>query len=167
MIVRFKMLASLAAAIRTDLLRPHPFAAERVGFISCRVGATHSGLVILASDYQPVEDADYEDDPSVGAMMGSAAIRKALQRAYAEGTSMFHVHMHDHCGRAGFSRVDSRESARFVPDFFNVRPEPPHGALVLSRDSGFGMCWPSRRTRPVAIREFVFVGWPIQKVVLQ
>jgi hypothetical protein len=167
MIVRFKMLAALAASIRADLLRPHPFAAERVGFISCRAGRTHNGLVILASDYQPVEDADYEYDPSVGAMMGSAAIRKALQRAYSEGTSMFHVHMHDHYGRAGFSRVDSRESARFVPDSFNVRPELPHGALVLSRDSGYGLCWPSRGRKPVAIREFVFVGWPIQKVGLQ
>jgi hypothetical protein len=164
--IKFKILTALAAAIRADLLRPHFFAAERVGFISCRAGRTPDGIVILASEYHPLEDADYIDDRSVGAMMGSDAIRKALQRAYAGGVSMFHVHLHDHPGRPGFSGVDSRESAKFVPDFFNVRPDLPHGAFVLSRDCAYGMCWCARTSRPIAIGEFVFVGSPIQKKVV-
>ena len=109
------------------------FAAERVGFLVCRAGRlTDGGLVILATGYDPVSDEDYVDDPSVGAMMGPAAIRKALERAYnggAEDLSLFHVHMHGHRGRTGFSEVDDRESRKFVPDFFNVAPAMPHGDM--------------------------------------
>jgi hypothetical protein len=164
--VNFKLLTNLANGIRTDLRRPHAFAAERVGFVSCRVGRTPDGIVILAHGYHPVEDSDYVDDQSVGAMMGSGAIRKALQLAYSSPVSMFHIHLHDHPGRTRFSRVDARETARFVPDFFNVRPELPHGAIVLSQDSAYGMCWPLAESQPVAISEFVFVGTSIKKELL-
>jgi hypothetical protein len=163
MIIRFKILSELARLIRVDLLRPHAFAAERVGFLSCRVGQTSDGLVIVVHRYHPVDDCDYLDDPNVGAAMNSTAIRKALQIAYSNSASMFHIHLHDHSGRPRFSSVDTRETAQFVPDFFNVRSELPHGAIVLSKDSAFGMCWLSAVVKPVAIAEFVSVGSPIRK----
>ena len=75
--IRFKITQALLGAAKHDLLRPHPFAAERVGFLSCRVGATDSdGLIVLAHAYHAVEDADYVDDPTAGATMGPDAIRK-------------------------------------------------------------------------------------------
>jgi hypothetical protein len=99
----FRATNDLFTAVRQDLHRAHPFAAERVGFIVCRAGRLmDGGLVILGAGYEAVADEDYLDDPTVGAMMGPAAIRKALQRAYnagAEDCSIFHVHMHGHPGR--------------------------------------------------------------------
>jgi len=161
----FRARSDLLARVRADLHRPHPFAAERVGFVVCRAGRlARGGLVIVAADYEPVADEDYLDNPKVGATMGPAAIRKALQRAYNGGAAdlaMFHVHMHAHRGMPGFSAVDHRESRRFVPDFFNIAPHVPHGALVLSRDRAFGLCWTGPDAAPVEIDRFASVGAPL------
>lgn len=165
MMIIFRARDDLLAAVRRDLHRPHPFAAERVGFLLCRAGGlADGGLVILGADYHAVEDGDYLDDPRVGAMMGPAAIRKAMQRAYnagAQDVSLFHVHMHDHRGTPGFSRVDLTKSVNFVPDFFNAVPAMPHGAIVLSLDRAVGLCWPQRGVSPVPIDQFAGVGAPL------
>lgn len=171
MSIIFRARADLLRRIRMDLLRPHAFAHERVGFIVCRPGSlTDDGLVIIAADYVPVADEDYVDMPrlgdlKVGATMGPAAMRKALQLAYNQGgcdLSMFHVHMHNHAGMPGFGRVDDLESRRFVPDFFNIAPSVPHGALVLSQDMAFGMCWTKPGTEPVRIDRFAVTGAPFR-----
>lgn len=79
----FRARSDLLSAVRGDLHRLHAFAAERVGWLVCRAGRlADGGLVILASGYDAVADEDYVNDPSVGARIGPAAIRKALQRAY-------------------------------------------------------------------------------------
>jgi hypothetical protein len=159
--VIFKITRRLFTDTQADLLRPHAFAAERVGWLRCRIGQAPDGaLLILAHDFHPVQDADYLDDRSVGAMMGPAAIRKALQLALMSKAAIFHVHMHDHEGRPGFSGIDSRETAKFVPDFWHVRPELPHGALVFSRDRLYGRCWyPGGKV--LEISEAVIVGAPL------
>jgi hypothetical protein len=160
--VVFKVVDRLLERVRVDLARPHEFAAERVGFFVCKTASlVPQGAVILTHDYRPVEDDDYLDDATVGAMMGPAAIRKALQYALNNEIGMFHIHMHDHGGYPRFSRTDARESAKFVPDFWNVRPEMPHGALVVSRDSLYGMCWYPGMSEPIEISEFVVIGSPM------
>ncbi|KGB53564.1 hypothetical protein FG95_03261 [Sphingopyxis sp. LC363] len=157
--VHFKIRAPLLDAIRGDLRRRHAFAYERVGWISAGVSRIGDGsLFLLAQDYHPVEDADYIDDPSVGAMMGSKAIRKALQRSYQSRTAALHVHMHEHRGRPGFSGTDIRENAKFVPDFFNVAAHVPHGAIVLSADNIAGDLWLARGQGPLPIARFTAVG---------
>jgi hypothetical protein len=101
-------------AVRDDLYRRHRFAAERVGFLACRAARlANNGLIILATEYHPVADDDYVEDPTVGAMMGARAIRVAMQLAYnggREDTSVFHIHMHDRAGYPVFSQTDLTES---------------------------------------------------------
>jgi hypothetical protein len=161
--VTFRILASLLLEVRTDLARPHHFAAERVAFISCNVASlSDKGILILARTFHPVDDHDYLDDPRVGAMMGPEAIRKALQLAYKAPMAMFHVHVHEHHGRPWFSRTDLSENANFIPDFWHVRPTFPHGAIVLSLDSMAGMCWMPNGRKPVRIQSFAAVGTPMQ-----
>lgn len=162
--VTFRLTRRLFEAVKADLIRRHAFAAERVGWLRCRVGDVPAGgVVILAHEYFPVEDGDYLDDPTVGAMMGSAAIRKALQLAYRSKASMFHVHLHDHRARPRFSSVDSRETAKFMPDFWHVRAGMPHGAVVFSRDSACGRCWyPGGKV--LEISEVVIIGAPIVRI---
>jgi hypothetical protein len=143
--------------VRRDLARPHQFAAERVGFISLRAAHTRNTLVLLPEAYHPVADEDYIDDPTVGAMMGQEAIRKALNVALLQPVGMFHVHMHEHHGRPGFSKIDVVEQLKFVPDFFKVRREMPHGAIVLSHDRAFGRVWLDPKTI-IRISEFNAVG---------
>jgi hypothetical protein len=96
--------------------------------------------------------------------MGPHAIRKALQTAYNQQASMFHVHLHAHSGRPCLSRVDSAETAKFVPDFWNVQPYLPHGAIVFSKDSACGKCWFPNRQISVDISQFTVVGVPTRNL---
>ncbi|MCF8534116.1 MAG: ThiF family adenylyltransferase [Reyranella sp.] len=145
---------------RRDLARPHRFAAERVGFITVRPAATARSLILIAESYYPVADADYLDDPSVGAMMGPEAIRKALEMALLQNVGMFHVHMHEHSGRPGFSSTDLREQTKFIPDFFTICSSMPHGALVLSHDRAAGRMW-TDPSQILSIDETNVVGSPM------
>jgi hypothetical protein len=162
MIASFRITSPLLGRIRADLHRPHPFACERVGFISARPARAAECVSLMGADYHPVGDGDYEDDPSVGAKIGAAAMREALQIAYRHKVSMLHVHMHEHAGMPEFSRVDVREYPKFIPDFFNVQPSLPHGAILLSHDEMTGLVWMARGMEPQLLQEAVEVGAPLR-----
>jgi hypothetical protein len=158
----FKITQSVLGRALCDLRRPHAFAAERVGFFSCRVGGLRStGWVILAEEFHPVADDDYLEDHTVGAMMGPDAIRKAMQVALDRQCCMFHVHIHEHRGQPRFSAIDISETDKFVPDFWNVAPQMVHGAIVLSSDSMAGRCWHPRLRSPIRILELAAIGSPM------
>ena len=161
--VRFKITTALLTAIRSDLRRPHPFAHERVGFISAGLSAIGDVLLVLAREYRPVADDAYLRDPTVGAMMGPNAIRSALQWALQDGVAMFHVHTHGGDGIPSFSGIDLRENAKFVPDFFKVAPQCAHGAIVLSDTAGHGLIWFGHSKPHHFITAFVEVGVPLRK----
>jgi hypothetical protein len=153
----FRATSKFLDDVRRDLERPHPFALERVGFITTRAAGGRGFLLVLAQSYHPVDDEDYLADRNVGAMMGSEAIRKGLNLALLQKVGVFHVHLHAHHGRPWFSSVDLREQMKFLPDFFKVRPELPHGAIVLSFDKVAGRIW-LRPRRVRRISEFNVVG---------
>ena len=161
--VRFKITTALLTAIRSDLRRRHPFARERVGFISAGLSAVGADLLVLAREYRPVADEEYLNDPTVGAMMGPDAIRNALQWALQDGVAMFHVHSHGGQGIPAFSGIDLRENAKFVPDFFNVAPRCAHGAIVLSDNAAHGQVWFGRTQPRNLVTSFVEVGVPLRK----
>lgn len=155
----FRITSALLEKLHDDLSRPHAFAGERVAFLSCRTGSLNAGgIVLLAHSIHVVSDEDYERSHTMGALIGSAAFRKILQYCYAHKVSIFHVHRHDHDGAPAFSKIDIQESAKFVPDFFKVRPDQPHGALVLSMDSMSGLIWRSRMSKPERITKSTIVG---------
>lgn len=163
--IMFKITKRLLSDVKAQLERPHPFASERVGFLVCRAGQLEDGgVIILTHSLHEIADEDYVDDPAVGATMGPHAIRKALQTAYNQEASMFHVHLHAHSGKPRFSRVDSTETTKFVPDFWNVQPDLPHGAIVFSEDSACGRCWIPNQQIPVDISQFTVVGVPTRKL---
>jgi hypothetical protein len=158
MTILFRIKADLLKRIRTDLHRPHAHAYERVGFVSARPATLSSGgLSLMAFAYHPVSDEQYVKRRDVGAFIDASALREALQRTYQQKCATFHVHMHDHKGAPWFGEYDLSESAKFVPDFFNVAPAVPHGALILSHDMVAGLCWTDRNTRR-RIDEVVEVG---------
>lgn len=157
----FRASPSFMRELRADLVRPHRFADERVGFIAVRAAQGLQNLVLIAESYHPADDADYLPDPNVGAMLGSEAIRKALEIALLRPVGMLHVHMHFHSGRPRFSGLDMREFPKFVPDFFKVRKNMPHGALVLSKDYASGIVW-SSQGRYDEIQEFNYIGESIK-----
>lgn len=140
--IYFKITDDLLNEIKRDLARPHDFAYERVGFISCRVGKVNSSdWIILASTYIPVEDGHYIEGHSAGATIGSDAIRKMLQTAYDNPVSIVHIHEHPHYGKPCLSGIDQREMNKLIPNFWHVRPDLPHAAIVISKDSICGFAW--------------------------
>ncbi|MGY4231113.1 hypothetical protein ACVIIW_000060 [Bradyrhizobium sp. USDA 4449] len=160
--IRFKITTALLGAIRDDLRRPHEFAHERVGFISAGLAAAHDELLILAGSYEPLRDDEYLRAEGVGAMMSEQAIRRARQQAMDSGTAIFHVHTHGRRGIPGFSGVDNRENAKFVPNFVSVVPQCVHGAIVLSDTAAFGQVWVGRAGPRPFITHFTEVGMPIR-----
>lgn len=159
----FRITQPVLDRARYDLARPHAFAYERVGFFSCRFGILKDGTVLsLVHNYHAVADDHYIEDHRFGALIGSNAFRSAMQLAYDSDVGIVHVHMHDHIGPPSPSRTDLHETQLFVPDFFNVRPRLPHGAVILSRDYMSGRMWSPLTKRPVSIDEIVIVGSPLQ-----
>lgn len=160
----FKMNWSLRRAAIEDLRRPHSFAYERVGFLGCRAATIGNGIMIIAESYERVSDESYIRDRHVGARINGDAIRMALQLSLTKCVGLFHVHMHEHKGIPRPSRTDLDESKKFVPDFFNVTPTMPHGTLILSEDSAFGLCWAGKHLGPKIIDRIEFVGSPLNMV---
>jgi hypothetical protein len=159
--LHFKIASDLLATMRLDLRRPHPFAHERVGFLSAGLSAVGDDVLILARAYCPVSDQDYLPDASVGAMMGPEAIRKALEIALRTGAALFHVHTHGGRGLPEFSGIDLRENPKFVPDFCKVAPQSVHGAVVLSDTAARGQVWIGRTRAHKFIERFTEVGAPL------
>jgi hypothetical protein len=163
----FKMHWSLRRAMTEDLQRPHEFAYERVGFVGCRAAAITGGILILAASYKGVADENYLRDKTVGARINGSALREALQTSLTERAAMFHVHLHEHNGQPAPSFTDTKESRKFIPDFFNVTPALPHGTLILSEDSATGHCWVSKTAKPAAFDQIIFSGAPLQLINVQ
>jgi len=156
--IEFRLTVNLLDRIHKQLSLPHMFAVERVGFISCGVSELpENGLLILGETFLPVADNDYIDSPHYGALMGSSAIRKALQFSYKNYKAMFHVHRHEHKGTPHFSSIDLRESKKLIPDFWKVQSKIPHGIIVLSHDSMSGLCWYPNNDQTIPIKKFSLI----------
>lgn len=161
--IHMRLQQNLLKEIHDDLARPHSFAYERVGFLTCSAAYAGNDLLILSQGWHPVADDDYIDDPRAGATIGGRAFRQVLQYIYRVPQTLMHVHIHDHRGPPRFSRTDERSMREFVPGFFNACSTYPHGALVLSQDSGFGCVWLHPKSPPVSVDRLDVVGVPLQR----
>lgn len=141
-----------------DLRRPHRFAAERVAF--CRVHIGNRGgstMLALASDFWPVPDDQYIDDPRSGARINGAAIRTAMQRVLDSRVGILHVHLHDLKGIPRFGAMDKAEIPRLVDSLRGTDPNQVHGMLVLSHDSAEAwLAFPGSELQPA--HKVVMVG---------
>lgn len=146
--------------MRADLIRAHPFAAERVGFARAATGTVSNGTVMLVKSYWPVSDDQYVDDPFVGARINSTAIRTAMQDVLSGSHSLFHVHFHPHKGRTRLSRTDVAEIPKLVSSFRNVGPKAAHGFLILTRDHALAFALSPGATAFSPVTKITVVGYP-------
>ena len=120
----------------SDLQRPHIHASERVGFLLTKSKWLNAKkLLIIAVAYQPVDDEFYIEDASVGAKIGSDAIRSAMQSMLTSKTGGFHVHLHDHSGKPGPSSTDRKGLPGVVESLSNIAGRQATGYLILSHDN--------------------------------
>lgn len=143
--------------MRTDLSRDHAFAAERVGCLFAKM----TDELILAVRYLPLPDEMYENDYTVGAKFGSAAIRLMMQKVLDTGEGAFIVHQHCNSGLPRLSKTDEEHMLPVLPSLQNVGPKVAHGAIILSNDAvAAWMLFPSCR-RVETINKVAVVGFPV------
>ncbi len=163
--IQFRLPQDLLAGVRADLERPHSFAAERVGVLYCRFNNVgKSALLILGHHYVSLPDDQYIEDQRFGAVIGPEAFRDIIQHVYDDPVGAFHVHMHPGKGKPKPSGTDKVETAKFVPDFFHGRPDVPHGALILTKESISGRVWLREDGKPKQIDEFRLTGFPMKRI---
>lgn len=160
---QIKITDALLASINADLHRPHPFAYERVGFLTAGAARVGDGLMLICRTYHPVADCDYEYSRSVGAQIGSDAMRKAIEAAYQNRSSLIHIHTHGGVGQPKFSANDLESAPQFVPGFFSALPRMPHGIVVLSNNSAQGLLWMGPKAAPQYVEKFIQVGAGVRK----
>lgn len=165
MSTQVRMLRSLYDCILADLRRPHPFAHERVGFLFTRMGtAANNTYLIFPVDYVPVLDDQYipTTDFKVGAEISSEAIRYTMQRVMNTGEGVFHVHVHEHRGRPGFSRIDMNDLPLLARSFQHAYPATAHGGFLLSKDDCIAAIWLPAQHKPVMAEKITLVSYPLQ-----
>jgi hypothetical protein len=161
-----KLTGFLYDRIVSDLIRRHPFAAERVGFVSARMGSlADQGKLILLNRYHSIPDEQYVDDPTVGARIGSEAMTWAMLAVYhgrpaREG--IFHIHLHGHNGETGMSRTDACEIPKLMPGFQSVGREAAHGIIILSSDHGSAWMWLPGSKDAVPAAQLSVIGAPVR-----
>lgn len=163
--IRLRMLRSLRGDMVQDLVRPHRFAAERVGFARTAFGTVEDGALLLLTSYWGVPDEQYVDDPRVGARINAVAIRCAMQDVLSGDHGLFHVHLHDHKGRTRLSETDVIEIPKLVSSFRNVGPNRVHGLLVLTYDHALAFALPPKATNLVQISPIAVVGYPTEVLI--
>jgi hypothetical protein len=146
---------SLYAGMIRDLTRPHPFAAERVGFVFGRLGSLErDDRLILLTRYHSIPDNQYVEDHTVCARIGSEALTWAMQAVYfgrSGREGIFHIHLHGGRGEPRMSAVDRREIPKLIPGFKSVGPDAAHGIIILSSDHGSGWVWLHGSTESIRV----------------
>jgi molybdopterin/thiamine biosynthesis adenylyltransferase len=136
--LKLKIPIKIYDEVLADLKRPHPFAYERVGFLSTALSVSEMNEpIIIVTQYHKLADSDYENDKSVGARINSDSIIAAQQRIYDTGNGCLHVHLHAHNGTTHPSSTDSNELPKVVESFCNVDSNIANGLLILSNDSAY------------------------------
>lgn len=165
MMTKIKLTGALHVEILQDLKRPHPFAAERIGFVTGRMGSLVHGQLILLTGYHVIPDHEYVEDRKVGARIGSEAITWAMQAAYhgrPKGEGVFHIHLHGHRGQTGMSGTDSREIPPMISGFQSVGREAAHGIIILTLNHGTAWVWLPGRDESIQAASISVIGSPMR-----
>lgn len=160
--IKIRLSRFLENQIREDLLRPHMFAFERVGFVS----STHSRIaeddyVIILNRHHSVADTDYIKDRTVGARINGNAIRKAMQFVLDTENGMFHVHVHPFNGVPTMSVTDRKEIPPVVQNFRNVNQNSLNGILLLSNTHFNAFVSLPQRQKLVQSTNISTIGFPL------
>jgi len=160
-----KLTGLLFAEMVQDLSRPHPFAAERVGFAFGRIGSlTDEDRLILLTRYHSIPDDQYMDDVTVGARIGPDAMTWAMQAVYHGRSShegIFHIHVHGHQGEPSMSSTDRRETPSLMPGFQSVGRDSAHGMIILSLDHCSASVWFPSQPEPEPVASTSVIGVPV------
>jgi hypothetical protein len=158
---RIKIPRAVLEIAIADLRRPHAFASERIGFFSTRCSIVADGTLLHCVDYHPVDDAHYVLDQTVGARIGSEAIREAMARCASRTVGQLHVHTHGGSGLPRPSGDDQREIPVLARSLHNVDRNKASGWLILSEDDAWSSIFLRSEQVPIAELPVSIVGYPM------
>ncbi len=162
--IKIRMPKAIYEQAFEDLLRPHEFAFERVGFFCSKSKWINNNMVLITiTKYLTIDDKNYIKDDSVGARINSAAIRSAMQSALDFKCGIFHVHMHDQTGLPGLSHTDKKEIPEVIDSFYNVNPHQAHGLIILSKNSAMAEIKLDGNKQRITPESISIVGYPMQR----
>ncbi len=161
-----RLTRALYEQVKADLLRPHPFGSERVGFLFMHQGIGPEGITLLfPTEYLALPDEKYVEvsDWRVGAAISGAAIRGAMQRVLDAHLGALHVHLHPHLGRPRFSLIDRHDLPEIAQSLQHANHRLIHGALLLSLDVATGVLWlPEQEGHAPVVPRVSIVGYPLR-----
>ena len=161
--IKARILRNLLQEVRANLSRPHPFAAEWVGFLYGRLASAGAdSALVLMTGYEPVADERYINDPWSGARIDSQAIRGAMQGVLDRGQCGFHVRMHHWPGRPILSRVDAEEIPSVVTGLRRVGLVHAHGIVPLHQEECASWVWLPGNDNAIEADSVSVVGFPIK-----
>lgn len=161
--IQFRISKEIHIKMFKDLERSHHFAYERVGFLFAKtIVLSPNHYLIIATDYRPVEDDNYIDDPEVGAKINSTAIRNAMQDTFDKKCGCFHVHIHNHKGKPYPSPTDREGLPGIVDGFANIASKHANGFLILSKDAFYTAIKVGGSDKLFEATSITVVGYPMQ-----
>jgi len=161
--VTIRIADELCQQIRIDLLRPHNFAYERVGFVIGKSKELQDGKeLVIITEYIPIANEHYIEDDTVGARIDSNAIRIAMQIVMNRKCSMFHVHAHFGNGTPLFSSTDLEELPNIAAAMINANPLSVHGALLINEDAANAIVMMKSSRGEISLEKITRVGYPMK-----
>ncbi len=157
--IKVRIARSLFDTVRVDLARPHPFAAERVGFLFGQL-VDADGPLVLLKEYAILPDEGYINDPKAGARIDSHTIRWVMQGVLDRKLGAFHIHMHHWPGRPVMSHMDAVEIPRIVKGLCRVGPDLVNGIILLHQEECGAWVWMPGKEAPVEVDSVSVVGFP-------
>lgn len=156
-----KIPRTLFTQARSDLLRRHEFALERVGFFSTRASRTNSTTLVNCIEYHSVADRHYVQDDSVGARINADAITEAMTRAVNSSTGQIHVHWHGGNGLPNPSSTDSEELPHLATSFKNANKSQSNGWMILGESDAYAWLLLPSSSTPLDEASVVIVDSPL------
>jgi hypothetical protein len=149
--------------ILSDLTRSHSFAWERIGFIASRHKVLKTGtIIVFVTDYFPLADDFYLNDPEVGARINSNAIRYGLQKIIDNKVGLFHTHYHSFSRHLPeFSETDLTDNPEIIKSFSYADKNQIHGMIVLGKNGVNSLLKLLGEDSLITPTKIVVVGYPM------
>lgn len=141
-----------------DLRRPQSVAYERVGFSYGSTFKDAKDVLVDLRSYKVLDDEQYISDPTVGARIGSEAIRNAMQGCLDRDEGCFHVHFHPWSGVPHPSSEDLKGILPMVVSFRQLAPQHAHGMIILSPDKAMALISAGNTLDPITADRILVTG---------
>lgn len=140
---------------------------EYSGFLLAGKVENKNLLRLLAKEFIPVENLEYEKQSGVYIKVKKEFLVKVLRRVEQEKLNLIEIHSHPFAaGQVNFSAIDMAGQKEAFPYVAKKIPEIRHASLVMGKTSLNGHVW-NRKYRSIEkINEIRVIGDSLQKISL-